>query len=270
MITHNKDKAFTGYLGNRMFQTAATIGIAVENGQEYGFLDNGHMGCFKNFMLCNPTEITSKNFTDMSEGGFGYKKLSLNPGVHYNLSGYFQSEKYFKHCEDKIKNLFEFRDNIVDSAKSTLDAIRTKHPGKKIVGMHLRLGDYLNLKEHHTCLMDTNYYFNAINMAGLDDSVFVVFNNDVSTAEKFMLKLKGQLSTLTYEVQHIGPAPVDMCMMSLCDAQVIANSSFSWWAAWLSKSDIKIAPQKERWFGPAYSDMEVNDIIPTGWRQAIC
>jgi hypothetical protein len=188
------------------------------------------------------------------------------------LSGYYQSEKYFKHCEEKIRSLFEFRDNIIEESDERLNALKLKYPGKKIIAVHLRLGDYLNLKEHHTCLMDTNYYFNAINICGLDDCVFYVFSNDEAVAENFMNGLKNKLQSLQFEINRAGSPHKDMCAISKCDGVIIANSSFSWWGAWLNRcsDSLKLAPQKERWFGPAYSNMEVNDIIPDSWRQVIC
>lgn len=252
-----------------MFQAAATIGIATENGQEYCFQDNGFMGGFKNFRYCNTADILGKQTVDISEGGFGYKPIKLQEGKHYNLNGYFQSEKYFKHCEEKIRHTFEFRDNITEHANERLKALREKHSGKLLIGVHLRLGDYLTLKDHHTCLTDTNYYFNAINTFGTQECVFLVFSNDVALATAYFQKLNGMLQTLKYEIVQPGNGPQDMCMMSLCDGQIIANSSFSWWAAWLSKSRDKISPIKEQWFGPAYKDMDVKDIIPEGWRQIV-
>lgn len=275
MITHNKENTYTGFLGNRLFQIASTIGIAIKNDQPYAFRDNGYMSPFKNFMYCHPTELMSKKMQDVEEATFGYQDFRLNPGTHYNMLGYLQSRKYFAHCEEKIRHLFVFRDNYIENSQSILNSLRAKYPGKNIVGLHIRMGDYMNLKEHHTCLMDTNYYFNACNSAGLEESLFLVFSNDTQGADEFMRKLKARIPSLTFEMNQNGNAAQDMCAMSLCDGMIIANSSMSWWGAFLGEPNSKfvMAPQNERWFGPAYtnmSNMPTKDIIPDNWKQIIC
>ena len=259
-------------MGNRLFQISAAVGLAIKNGQEYGFRDNGFMGGFKNFRYCSDAEIFGKQWVDAPENSFGYQEIVIKPGAHVNVLGYRQSKRYWEHCEDEIRRLFEFRDNLVEGSRAVLDSIRAKHPGRKLIGLHIRLGDYLNLKEHHTCLMETNYYFNAVNTANTHESVFVVFSNDVNGATVYLRKLNGQLSSLVYEVIPAGSAPQDLCTMSMCQGMIIANSSMSWFGAFLGEPHMEmiLAPQKERWFGPAYADMEVNDIIPDRWRQIIC
>ena len=272
MVTHNKNNDYTGFLGNRMWQIASTTGIAIKNDQPYGFQYNGYMGPFKNFRYCNAAEILGKHWVDVPENSFGYRDVKLQPNLNHCIGGYRQSRKYFQHCEDEIRRLFEFRDNFVEQAKEQLGAIRLRNPDRRIVGLHIRMGDYMNLKEHHTCLMDTNYYFNAVNIADIHTSVFVVFSNDHAGATEFMKRLGGRLKSLVYEVLPIGTAHQGVCIMSLCDGIVIANSSMSWFGAFLGEARMQIilAPQKEKWFGPAYVNMQVDDIIPTSWRQVIC
>ena len=269
MITHNKNGAFTGYVGNRLFQFASTIGIATKHGMDCKFLPNDYVSGFKNIPLANHREFNGMNFVARNETGFGYEEFRLHPGQNYDIQGYRQSLKYWIHCEELVRRTFEFKDDVEDSARGRLSEIKRLFPEKKLVSLHLRLGDYLNLKDHHTCLTDTEYYQNSIRTFDLENTLFVVFNNDMRIATDFMMKLSTQINHLSFHViQHCDPF-WDMCLMSKMDAHIIANSSYSWWGAYLGEHHASriISPMKARWFGPAYKDMNVNDVIPERWEQ---
>lgn len=264
MVTHNKNDEFTGFIGNRMFQTASTIGIAVKHDMPYSFSQSEYLSVFKN-VPCRPNhEFHNFSLIDVPEYSFCYQTVNLSKVNKYNILGYRQTEKYFDHCKDLIKTTFQFKDPIVDECNSIISDLRKIYPGKKLISVHVRCGDYLNLKNHHTCLMDVGYYGKALEEFDFAESVFIVFSDDKTVAFNFFASLHS--GKITYQLS-VGTKPViDMCLMSMMDGHIIANSSFSWWGAWLSGNKT-ISPSKNKWFGSAYKDMETKDIIPDSWKQ---
>ena len=109
-----------------------------------------------------------------------------------------------------------------------------------LCAVHVRRGDYSEKPEYHTNL-DGTYYNIAINniITSFDNTHIMVFSDDIEWCKKNM---PSEFSFSNAKNQY-----EDMCMMSMCDTHVIANSSFSWWAAWLSNSSRIIAPKD--WFG---------------------
>ncbi len=102
-ITYNKDNSYSGWLGNVMFQTAATIGIAIKNKMEYCFSESSFLSSFKNIKTLPNSNLRSNSYINVQETSFGYTDVVLSHGNNYNVLGYRQSEKYFKHCEDTIR-----------------------------------------------------------------------------------------------------------------------------------------------------------------------
>ena len=127
---------------------------------------------------------------------------------------------------------------------------------KNTVSLHIRRGDYVNLSDHHL-LLDISYYKNAVNMFKNIEKV-VVFSDDIEWC-------KENLDIKNTEFIENETDIVDLYLMSQCTHNIIANSSFSWWGAWLNKNDNKkvIAPKK--WFGPKRNDLNDKDIIPETW-----
>ncbi len=259
MVTHNKDNTYTGFLGNRMFQAASTIGISIDNKMEYGFVRNEYFSNFKNFII--KPEISTTSFITRDEAGFGFEKVTLDPSKNYNIMGYRQSYKYFDHCKELIKETFVFNDQIVEKCNSIIHNLKTEFASKQLVSVHIRCGDYLDLKNHHTCLMDIGYYQKAIEEFDQNNTVFILFSDNIHIASTFFSKLNRSFKTLDSTFPGM-----DLCLMSKCDGHIIANSSFSWWASYLSGKKT-ISPSKNNWFGPAYKDMNTNDIIPNEWKQ---
>ena len=262
MITHNRNNDFTGYLGNRMFQTASTIGIATKYNQPYCFNSSEYLAGFKNILCVPNSEFGKYQFNDVQENSFGFQTVNLESGRHYNILGYRQTEKYFEHCKELIKTTFEFNDEIKNVCNIMLSDLKENNPDKNLVSIHVRCGDYLNLKNHHTCLMDVGYYEKAVLEFDLDQTIFVIFSDNLNMAADFF-RAK---TSIKFVCAAVSKPVIDMCLMSMLDGHIIANSSFSWWAAWLSGNKT-ISPDKNKWFGSAYDDMEINDIIPEAWKQ---
>jgi hypothetical protein len=108
--------------------------------------------------------------------------------------------------------------------------------------------------------MDADYYFDAMTQFMDGDYCFLIFSDDIGYAKE----LFGQQENIVY-VEGNDPA-VDMCMMTMCDHNVIANSSFSWWGAWLNDNTNKKVVAPKRWFGPAYKGIhDTKDLYPQSW-----
>jgi len=136
-----------------------------------------------------------------------------------------------------------------------MDKNMMKYDGET-VSLHIRRGDYLRTQDHHpVCSLD--YYMDALSKFRDKEYKFIVFSDDVDWCRNnFNEDFIFTEGNTDYE---------DMWLMSLCDHNIIANSSFSWWGAWLNDNPNKrvIAPKK--WFGPSYSNWKLDDLFCNDW-----
>ena len=249
-----------GKLGNQMFQYATLFSKAKKDGvpfvipseiyrDQYGFKLEGKYEILQAFpnisaTLMSQSQIQEINKTQAGqyrEPGFCYDPNISLVVPNVDLWGYFQSEKYFVEFREDILREFSFSGEVEKAAEEMISATKKDLGCKKICAMHLRRGDYLNLSDVHTNL-DSNYYNTALShiSRNFDDVGFMVFSDDIEWCKK-MMPPSFRFSSSKNHLE-------DMKSISLCDMHIIANSSFSWWGAWLSDSDCTIAPKK--WFGP--------------------
>lgn len=279
MISYKKIGHF-GRLGNQMFQFAATVGIANKINHAAWFpQENTVIPSIEDFKDGVTREVyfdLPKYFPNVRETLAPIEEIQTyhvaqEPYFHFcsdffnvpdetNLMGYFQTEKYFEHCSDLIRHFFQFDTNIKREAENILPKI-TGNP--ELVSVHLRVGDYKGLQQFHP-VMDANYYFDAMREFSDEDhntdKYFVVFSDDIDYAKS----LFGESEGIIY-MEGNKPA-VDMCAMSMCDHNIIANSSFSWWAAWLNDNTNKKVVAPKNWFGPAYTGVhDTKDLYPKSW-----
>lgn len=166
------------------------------------------------------------------------------------LEGYFQSEKYFKDIDkEDIRSLFK------------INPIQ-----RKGCAIHIRLGDYLQMQDKHPVIADEYirksisyvYYF------GIDD--FYLFSEDTKLALEMVNSCVPQLiNDINIHVQQPGRALSDLELMASFEHQIISNSSYSWWAAWLNPNQEKIVVAPNTWFGPGNSHLDTKDLIPEEW-----
>jgi hypothetical protein len=275
MISYKKIGHF-GRLANQMFQFAATIGIARKANQGFAFpKENTEVPSVEDFKDGVRREIyfdLPKYFPNVERTLKPLEEIQTyhvaqEPYFHFcrdmftvpdqtNLMGYFQSEKYFEHCSDLILGYFQFDKEIKKQAENNFP----KFPVKlEYVSIHLRRGDYAGLQQFHP-VMEADYYFDAMTQFMDDDYYFLIFSDDISYAKE----LFGEQENIVY-IEGNDPA-VDMCMMTMCDHNVIANSSFSWWGAWLNDNVNKKVIAPKRWFGPAYKGVhDTKDLYPQSW-----
>jgi hypothetical protein len=233
-----------GRLANGLFQIAATVGYARKHGDNFLFpkwqyqdaFEIGKLGCFG-----NPRCI---QFSKYVEPKFAYTEIPKIQNI--DLYGYFQSPKYFQHCEGEIKKLLTPSENKDDPAMF-----------RGICSVHVRRGDYVHLSHCHPPL--TMDYYRAA-MDKVPASRFMIFSDDVAWCRE----------NFGHDSRCIVTDPadpvVDFSLQRICNYNIIANSSFSWWAAWLNPHEDKVIVAPSKWFGPSLEkDHPTNDLIPESW-----
>lgn len=242
-------------LGNQMFQIAALVGTAKKFKTIFSIPEGWkYEDFFKNKL---PASRPVSNRFLFKENGFHYQDPPKpdKKGV-YAMSGYFQSEKYFEHCKEEIRKYFALKDDIINPLKEKYKEILERD---NICSIHVRRGDYVNLSDHHTNL-DMGYYLKAIKNFP-KDFTFVIFSDDIEWCKE-QFPPSDKFVHIEGEEDYI-----DLFLMTLCKNNIIANSSFSWWSAWLNENPDKkvIGPKSSNWFGPANKHLNTKDLYPNNW-----
>lgn len=192
-----------------------------------------------------------------NERSFAFSPEVLDLPDNIDIRGYFQSEKYFDNCRSSIiQNEFKFKDSVVNRSLQTVEKIKNDLGNNELCSVHVRLGDYINLANVHNNL-SLSYYESAMEKIP-SEAIGLVFSDDIKLAEKMIKKTSIKQKMLYIDESY----DVSLYIMSISNYHVIANSSYSWWGAWLSESKNTFAPKK--WFGndgPKYW----NDIYCKNW-----
>jgi len=177
------------------------------------------------------------------------------------LDGYWQSEKYFKNIKDVIKEEFTVKTEPDEENKILLNKIRNCNA----VAVHIRRGDYVE-NPCYFGLSDSDYYKKGVDLIGkrVADPHFFVFSDDIKWTKE-NLKIGFPTTCVTYNGENKGYE--DLRLMSNCKHFIIANSSFSWWGAWLSESKNKIVIAPKKWYKEKDKKewIDTKDLIPEGW-----
>ncbi len=174
------------------------------------------------------------------------------------LKGFWQSEKYFADFKDDIFSLFEFKDKNFIVNQDLLEDIKNSNA----VSINLRLGDYINNNEnkriHFVCKKD--YYSNALKYISqkVDNPKYFVFSDDIDGSKEFLPQGYDFVYANTANWQE------DMYFMTQAKHNIVANSSFSWWAAWLNKNLDKIVLAPDKWYTKA-AKINDKDVVPESW-----
>jgi len=197
-------------------------------------------------------------FTPEIAHKFQRQVLQLKGSIY--LRGYWQTEKYFKDYRDLIRNEFKFTKKTGSRNKVVLADIKRTNS----VSVHVRRGDYVNIKTtkafHGTC--GPNYYLRSASYIekNIINPIYYVFSDDPEWC-KNNLKLSGRTVIIDHNKGNDGW--MDMWLMSNCKHNIIANSSFSWWGAWLNENSSKIVITPKIWFKDKTVDTE--DLVPSSW-----
>ncbi len=258
MITINN---FTHRLGNQMFQIAAAFQHAKKDHQN--FLLPREWEYQKYFSYLHPVKTLNDHITTVwTEPSFNFTPIP-KIGGSMALDGYFQSENYFSFSTA----LEIFRFNEIFSPFINFDTSKT-------CSIHVRRGDYVGLPDHHP-LLPMSYYIEAMKLSPVKN--FIVFSDDIEWCKKnFTLETIGHIENEKgFDDLHItfseGRSDIeDLYLMTKCAHNIIANSSFSWWGAYLNQNKkTVISPSKDNWHGKAYADWNHNDLLPASWKQII-
>jgi hypothetical protein len=237
MITFNT-LGVHGQLGNQMFQYALLQGIYYKSRFEIVFTPKikNQSYLFNIFNLQN-YHINDKEINnEYREIDFTFNNEVFNLD-NTSFFGYFQSEKYFIHCIDKIKKEFTFKDHIINTATEILNPYKNK----TLISAHVRRGDYLINPDYHP-LPSLEYYKKAFNYLDDGNTIFVCVSNDIEWCKANLIR-----DNIIYLSNNLD---IDMCIISQCDHHIIANSTFSWWGSWLGMHPNKKIIAPTPWFGP--------------------
>ena len=275
-----------GRLGNQMFQYASLRGIAANNNLEFCIppedtLTHANYGLFECFKLPNVKHTgligsAPNGFAptpgSLDEPGFEFdEKLFNNCPDNVNIDGYRQSEKYFKHIEESIREDYQFKDDIYGPCKEYMDQFNGE-----ISLLHIRRGDNVGRPDwypiptvdHFEYLLET--YFPDQPILICSDDLDWVNEQELFKDDRFHLSetriyypdtvLNGVGNMETSLVPYY-----DLCMMTLCNGGIIANSSLSWWGAWLQKNRTNPVIAQDPWFGEKLSFNNLKDLLPEDW-----
>lgn len=170
--------------------------------------------------------------------------LHLNPRSNYDIRGSFGSFRYWRKYADEIYTIFTFKTGIQTAARSFLQKLRERDPeAKQLVSMHFRRTDYLKVASLN---LSNEYYKKALSMF-CDKRLYkiLVFSDDIEFCKG--LELLNGINVCFVDNNN---SYVDMCIMSLCNHNIIANSSFSLWGALLNRSDSKKVICPKTYAGP--------------------
>jgi|TARA_Y100000389_G_C17463616_1_gene523686 hypothetical protein len=273
--------ASPGQLGNQMFKYAALKGISHELNttllmppsynverfkpvfkmlKKFNLIDhrnyNNH-SLFKYFKM----ESVKKNnigYSDLeisiTEDSFEFDPKFFSSEIKsFDVYGFFQSYKYFENIKNDLIRDFTFKDEI--QSKSKLIYNNLDNP----ISIHVRRGDYLVNPNHN--VLELDYYKKSMDWLGSKNN-YVIFSDDNQWCKQQPLFSSDNIKFA--EDLTNGREELDLCLMSLCDKHIIANSTFSWWGAYLSNQETIIVPDK--WFkGSNFSNNNTSDLYPKNW-----
>ena len=283
-----------GGLGNQMFQYATAKALALKHGVEAkvdtAVLDKDAKGVYTQrkfelsafaaqIKIADQKELQpflnkfnnkfirglQRNFSGffstlyVKENGNRFNVSFLGWPANTYLDGFWQSELYFKFYEEEIKQDLEFNQAIIDKNKDLAAKINSVNS----VSLHVRRGDYVNLPSansfHGLCSID--YYNEGVKLIAdkTGPIELFVFSDDVAWCRQ---NLKFDFPIHFIETND---AYSDMYLMTQCKHNIIANSSFSWWGAWLNNNADKIVVAPKKWFNDPRID--TSDVIPIEWIQ---
>jgi len=239
-----------GRMSNNLWQTACAIGYARKHKMKYAIPKGYHhrdiYKYFPNIPVYDGDISALFKYDVANDYGFRYKEIPYyKSGV--KIRGYFQSIKFFEHCQEEVREVLNLNETPVD-----------------YVGIHVRRGDYLQYMDQFPPV-SIKYLTEAIDIftkKGYKD--FLVFSDD----QKWCVdNLPSRFKDATFKFAN-GNAYEDLSLYASCEHNIIANSSFSLFGAWYNRNSNKIvvSPSKDTWFGPKVR-LDTLTLIPEGWIQ---
>ena len=277
-----------GRFGNQLFQYAALRGIAAHHGYEFCIPPDDHH-TYANYGMHHPFKLPHLkhqgfvNKNNSTQAMYSYESLkqlnastkNVKESVYYldkdlfnnfedgtNLDGFCQTEKYFKHIEDEIREDFAFKDDILQPCNEFISTF------ENILFLHVRRGDNVGREEYYR-MMTFDYYERALKHF-YDDAYVLVCSDDPEWCKEqdFFSDDRFLVNTDVPKYDHLclegdgthkhSCVPyTDLCLMSLCNGAILSSSTLGWWGAWLQKARTNPVIVPEHWYGPTLE--EVND-----------
>lgn len=250
-----------GGLGNFLFQVATGYAYSLRYNKSLILDINDVYVAHQNILSYKDNIFSKLNFVNSNityNNFYQEKSFSFNDipffGGSVKLDGYFQTEKYFYTYKEQLIELFDF-------GITTTEKIKNKYKSflnQKTCSVHIRRGDYLKHPDIHPTL-SISYYNEAIDYFD-NDTTFLFFSDDIDWC-------KQSFSTLDKKVLFIQDNTdfEDLYLMTICNNNIICNSTFSWWGAWLNKNDNKKVIMPNLWFGNKLKHYNTDDLCCDGW-----
>jgi hypothetical protein len=259
-----------GGLGNMMFQIAAAKSISLSKKTDYSFPNlHSHINYLTLENIYNPKvnyclEYLSLPFlknANTSQSFLSVKTVTypfhfediIIPTSNVRIDGFFQSEKYFKNHEKEILELFLPDEKILEGIGKKYSELLNK----KTTSIHIRRGDYIKNSTHHF-VQDMDYFNQAMSIVDSETDKYLIFSDDIEWCKE---KFRGDKFTFIENEKDYN----ELYLMSMCNNNIISNSSFSWWGAWLNQNHSKTIIGPKNWFGPSLQNLKTDDIIPNKW-----
>lgn len=272
-----------GRLGNTLFQYAALFGISKKLGVDFGipyengneFTKLGYYDFFTNewihyrFDLADVFEITAKNIhfeydakNLYYEKHFAYDNTTLNLNDNTDINGWFQSHKYFEHCENELREEFKFKLKYFEKALEYYISFTTpccENKCKKTLLIAMRLDDgYMFDKNFATT--NKEYYEKAISQFNLDEYDIIITADNLTRAREMLAN--NDMYSKNISVLN-EPCPyTTLAFASLCDDFIIPNSTYHWWCAWFGNNKNKKVIIPEKWFN---AKVDFSTMSPKEW-----
>ena len=250
-----------GGLGNQMFQIAHAVCQGLKNNKESVFEPVSYTPMSQSKQTIYYVDNIFKNikFVDkiinkkrVSEETWNRPNLNFSWDSNIEFYGYFQSSKNFLGYDEHIKKIFSPDENFITKVKY----LYPNFENKKSTSIHIRRGDYLTINDILPSV-DLSYVNYCINLLDELTDVFYIFSDDINWVKNNINTPKAVFVDQLQDYE-------DLWMMSLCENNVISNSTFSWWSAFLNKNENKKVLCPSMWFGPK-GFKDYNNIYVDGW-----
>jgi hypothetical protein len=249
-----------GRLANQLFEVASTYGLALKTDREVFLPEWSYQPYFYHKITIGerPPKETDINEPHFHYCGDFYEQILNGDSPIVSIAGYFQSEKYFEHCKDEIKNIFSFRQEMREHLyKKNKTAF-----SKAVIGIHIRRGDYVGNPNYYQ--LPITYYMLALEHEFPNweqEYNVLIFSDDIPFC-KAHFDIDGvYFSERSSDIE-------DMCLLSMCQHFILSNSSYSWWGAWLGETpDTKVIIPNYMFDGELYKSHNIKDFWPKRWKK---
>ena len=258
MITNGTFGDTFGRLGNQLFQVGLLFAIKERHGYDFFLPREGAVlwDCFELDVPATGPECDHRFRERYGSCNFDAQVFEEPDGTMFE--GYFQSYRYLEDCKASLLRFLRFRVEHRAYSEAMLFAYRRRYR-RPVVGLHVRRQDYVGpVPKMLGAIWRATATTTGRSRQSGDDVTYLVFSDDLEWCRR---------SLGLERAEYIdADTATTLCLMTSCDAMVIANSSFSWWGAYLNPQAEVYAPS--RWFGPAMpppNDRQ-DDIVPPAWR----